>query len=183
MLLLPILALMACLAAPAAADSAAGEGFAPLSATGWTAATDRGAVMFRTGIGASAVDAGLDAGNLELVCRPRDEGPRLQVIVRYWRGGEDYMLDLFNSSISGRPASWDAGAGQIPTAAIRFEMRALEAPPPDYFAAMAGFVAALDGAAELRVDFTDTGAGTAHALVFPVAGVGAALAQAGALCP
>lgn len=183
MRVLPILALLLTLAVAAGAETAGVEGFGPLPTTGWAMATDPGGGMFRTGIGSAEVDAGLEGGNLELLCRRRDEGPRLQVILRYWCGGDEYMLDLFNSSISGRPAAWDMGAGPVSTAAISFEMRALEMPPPEYFAAMEVFAAALDRAGSLRVDFTDTAIGSAHALVFSVAGASVALAQGGAFCP
>jgi len=111
------------------------------------------------GAGATAVE-GLEGAVLALACFDLNDRPEMQVLVNYWLPGslrtEDvYTLDLFNSTISGRPASYDLGRGEVSTAALSFHVN--EVPPPGYYAAVASFSRALNalpGDATIRVRFT-----------------------------
>jgi hypothetical protein len=52
-----------------------------------------------------------------------------------------YTIDLFNSMISGRPASYDIGEGEVSTTGVSFPFN--EAPPQAYHDAVAAFYAGL----------------------------------------
>jgi hypothetical protein len=167
----------------AAFGQQAAEGFRFGEPGGWVAVAE--GADFRAAVAADRLSAGLTWAILEISCRPRAEGARMQVLLRYWRGGSgddsEYLLDLFNSSQSGRPAEYDLGDGPVDTAGIAFSMSALEQPPDAYLSAVAAFAAGLPRAQRLRITFLIDG--TAHAAAFPLAGAAAALGQDGGRCP
>ena len=101
--------------------------------------------------------------------------------------GGMYTLDLFNSTISGRPAAYDLGEGNVPTSDVSFPFN--EAPPQAYHVAVATFVASLRAVppqGRILLHFTPQRGLEEVTLTLPIAGLTESLdslADRSASCP
>jgi hypothetical protein len=87
------------------------------------------------GIRAASVSPELEDALVSITCQHRRGAGQMNVHVSYWRAGTTnpgdlYVLDLFDSADSGRPAAYDLGGGWVSTADLSFPWE--EAPPPAY---------------------------------------------------
>ena len=144
-------------------------------------------------ISASELSDELSRADLKIRCVDSFAGPSLDFSVDYvFAGGrypgDEYAFDLFNSSVSGRPAAYDIGAGLVRTDGIEFStLFNREQPPQEYIEAMGQLWTDLQLMSEtstVEVRFVTSEVQQPYVrLVFPMTGFSDVLQRGRSFCP
>ncbi len=128
-------------------------------AAGWVTRDSPQGTKLMAGAVASAVSPNLDSAMLQIDCTRQPAPAQLHVGLHYWLAGnpepgQRYVLDLFNSMFSRRPAAYDLGQGPVSTAAINHNVSRDGPLPAAYFAAMDQFLTPLANGQASQVTIT-----------------------------
>lgn len=138
---------------------------------------------------AEGLSDNLDSAILQIDClKPHKGVPVIDVSVSYWlKGkafeGDGYALDLFNSSGSGRPASYDIGKGEVSTSDVSFSVFAGDPEPPEYRISIAQFYSNLSSDVPRSITTSFRSNDEDHVMTFPTSGLRDVLDQMERYCP
>ena len=146
---------------------------------GWVTRDSPQGTKLMAGALASVISANLDSAMLQIDCVRQPAPTHLRVGLHYWLAGKSepgqrYVLDLFNSAFSMRPAAYDLGQGPISTAGINHNVTRDGPLPAAYYAAIDQFLIPLaqGTASQFRITFATPesadGLGRDFAVEFPL---------------
>lgn len=156
----------------------------------WTTKQSPAGNQFSAASLAETVSSGLDSAILQIDCmkgRQSSDPPSVEIVLGYWLAGrafdgDQYSLDVFNSSGSGRPAGYDLGAGPVSTSHIDFSAFKPQSAPPEYRTLIGDFYHEMIAGPSQVVVFFET-RGQENRVEFPTADLSDAMKEMQRFCP